>query len=116
MDHLDVVTASQNPDIDDDDINMTLPDGWPVGLNTPKIVVRLRTADYGRNHDPRLRHQDINSIALSCRFTQSLADPNFYLRMDDLAVDLCFDEQWMLYPEAASKAVIEVTAKLSEKY
>jgi len=28
MDHLDVVTAFLNHEIDDDDIYMTLPDGW----------------------------------------------------------------------------------------
>jgi hypothetical protein len=36
MDHLDVVTAFLNPEIDDDDIYMTLTEGWPEGLNAPK--------------------------------------------------------------------------------
>jgi len=35
-DHLDVVTAFLNPEIDDDDIYMTLPEGWPEGLNHPQ--------------------------------------------------------------------------------
>jgi len=39
MDHLDVVTACLSPDVDDDDIYMTLPKGWPEGLNTPTIIV-----------------------------------------------------------------------------
>jgi len=47
MDHLDVVTAFLNPEIDDDNIYMTLPEGWPEGLNAPKIMVRLRKALYG---------------------------------------------------------------------
>jgi hypothetical protein len=39
IDHLDVVTAFLNPAIDDDDIYMTLPDGWPEGRNEPTMVV-----------------------------------------------------------------------------
>jgi len=36
MDHLDVVTAFLNPEIDDDDIYMTLPKGWPECHGTGK--------------------------------------------------------------------------------
>jgi len=39
IDHLDVVTAFLNPEIDDDDIYITLPKGWPEGPNTATIVV-----------------------------------------------------------------------------
>jgi hypothetical protein len=39
IDHLDVVTAFLNPEVDDDDIYMTLPEGWPESLNAPAIVV-----------------------------------------------------------------------------
>jgi esterase/lipase superfamily enzyme len=46
MDNLDVVTAVLNPEIDDDDIYMYLPQDWPEGLNPPKIIVRLRKALY----------------------------------------------------------------------
>jgi hypothetical protein len=52
MDHLDVVTASLNPEIDDNDIYMTLPEGWPEGHNAPKIIVRLRKAQYGLKQAP----------------------------------------------------------------
>jgi hypothetical protein len=62
MDHLDVVTAFLNPEIDDDDIYMTLPEGWPEGLNAPKIIVRLRKALYGLKQAPRLWHDDINAL------------------------------------------------------
>ena len=44
MDHLDVDTAFLNPEIDDDDIYMTLQEGWQECLNAPKILVRLRKA------------------------------------------------------------------------
>ena len=52
IDHLDVVTAFLNPKIDDDDIYMTLPDGWHEGLNAPTIVVRLKKALYGLKQAP----------------------------------------------------------------
>jgi hypothetical protein len=115
MDHLDVVTAFLNPEIDDDDIYMTLPDGWPEGSNAPKIVVRLRKAIYGLNQAPRLWHDDINAFLLSFGFTQSLADPNLYLHSDDIMILLYVDDISMSYPQAAAKAAIEVKAKLSQK-
>jgi len=54
MEHLDVVTTFLNPKIYDDDIYMTLPEGWPKGLNTPKIIVSYRKALYGLKQAPRL--------------------------------------------------------------
>jgi len=60
MEHLDVVTAFLNPEINEDDIYMTLPEGWPEGLNAPKIIFRLRKALYGLTQAPRLWHNDIN--------------------------------------------------------
>jgi hypothetical protein len=47
---------------------------------------------------------------------QSLADPNLYLSSDVFLMLLCVDGISMLYPEDATKAVIEVKARLSEKY
>jgi len=70
MNHLDGVTAFLNPEIDDDDIYMTLPDGWPEGLKAPKIIVRLRKALYSLKQAPRLWHDDINAFLLSLGFTQ----------------------------------------------
>ena len=116
MDHLHVVTAFLNPEIDDDDIYMTLPDGWPEGLNAPKIIVRLRKALYGLKQAPRLWHDNINAFLLSLGFTQSSADPNLYLRSDSILILLYLDDISMSYPEAATKAAIEVKVKLSEKY
>jgi hypothetical protein len=34
-----IVTAFQNPEIDKEDICMTLPGGWPEGSNMPRMVV-----------------------------------------------------------------------------
>ena len=53
MDHLLKVTPFPNLEIDDDDIYMTLPEGWPEGLNTPKICIRLRKSLYGLEQAPR---------------------------------------------------------------
>jgi hypothetical protein len=54
IDHLDVVTAFLDPEVDDDDIYMTLPEGWPEGLTAPTIVIRLKKALYGLKQAPRL--------------------------------------------------------------
>jgi len=42
--HLDVVLAVLNPTIDNDDINVSLPEGSPEGVSTPKIIYRLSKA------------------------------------------------------------------------
>jgi hypothetical protein len=86
MDHLNVVTAFLNPEIDNNDIYMTLPEGWPEGHNAPKIIVRLRKALYGLKQAPRLWHDVINAFLHSLGFTQSLADPNLYLRSDGILI------------------------------
>jgi len=61
--------AFLNPEIDDDDIYMTLPAGWPEGLNTPKIIVSLRKALYGFKQASQLWHDDISTFLLSLGFT-----------------------------------------------
>jgi hypothetical protein len=53
---------------------------------------------------------------LSLEFKQSLANPNLYLRSDGILMLLYVDDVSMLYPEDATKAAIEVKARLSEKY
>jgi len=116
MDQLDEVAAFLNPEIDDDDIYMTLPEGWPEGLNAPKIIVRLRKALYGLEQAPRIWHDDIDAFQLSLGFTQHSADPNLYLRSDGILLLLYVDDISMSYSQAAAKAAIEVKAKLSEKY
>jgi len=116
MDRLDVVTAFLNPEIDNDDIYKTLPEGWPEGLNAPKIIVRLRKALYGLKQAPRLWHDDINAFLLSLGFTQFSADPDLYLHSDGILILRYVDDISMSCPETAAQAAIEVEAKLSEKY
>jgi len=114
MDHLDVVVVFLNPEIDDDDIYMTLPEGWPEGSNAPKIVVGLRRALYCLKQAPRLWRDDINAFLLSLGFTQTSADPNLYLRSDGILILLYVDDISMSFAEAATQLAIEVKAKLSE--
>jgi hypothetical protein len=116
MNHFDVVTAFLNPEIDEDYIYMTLPEGLQEGLNAPQIIVRLRKAPYGLIHAPRIWHDDINVFLLSDGFTQSSADPNFYLRSEGILIVLYVDDISMSYLDSATKAAIKVKAKLSEKY
>jgi len=116
MDHLVVVTAFQNPEIDDDNIYMNWPERWPERLNAPKIILRLRKALYGLNKAPQLWHDDINAFLLSFWFTQCFADPDLYLRSYGILILLYVDDISMSCPETATKAAIKVKAKLLEKY
>jgi len=116
MDRLDIITAFLNPDIDNDDIYMTLTEGWPEGLNAPKIIIRLRKALYGPKQAPRLWHDNINASLLSLGFTQSLANPNPYLQSDGILILVYVHDISMSYPKAMTKAAIEVNAKLSEQF
>jgi len=95
---------------------MTLPEGWPLGLNARKIIVRLRQALYGLKQAPWLWHDDINAFLLSLGFTQSSADLNLYPRSDGILVLLYVYHISMSYLVAAAKAAIEVKAKLSGEY
>jgi hypothetical protein len=44
IDNSAVVTAFLNPEVDDHDMHLTLPKGYPEGLNAPAFVVRLKKA------------------------------------------------------------------------
>jgi hypothetical protein len=116
MDHLYVVTAFLHPEINCDDIFMTLPEGWPEGLTAPKIIVRLRKALYSLQQAPWLWHNNINAFLLSLGFTQSSANPNLYLHSDGILQLWYVDDISMSYPVTAAKAAFEVKAKLSERY
>jgi len=116
MDHLDVVTTFLNPEIDDDDIYMTLPERWAEGLNACNIIIRLRPALYVLKQAPQVWHDDINAFLLAVGFTQSSADPNRNLHSDCILILLYVDDISMSYPQATAKAAIQVKAKVSEKY
>jgi hypothetical protein len=108
--------AYLNPEVDDDDINMTRPEGWPEGLKTRTIIVRLKQALCGLKQAPQHWQSDINTFLLSLEFTQSQADPNVYLRSNGILTLLSIDNISILYPKHATKAAIKVKARLSEIY
>jgi len=99
IDHMDVVTAFLNPEVDDDDIYMVLPEGWPEGLDahSPPIIVRLRKALYGLKQAPWLWQNNINTFLLFLGFTQSQANPNLYIRSDGILILLYIDDISMMY-------------------
>ena len=79
---MDVVTAFLNPAIDSDNVYMSMPPGieWLDSCLQKTSIVRLLKALYGLKQAPRLWYQNINSFLLSIGFTQSIANPNLYLR------------------------------------
>jgi len=60
-------------------------------------------------------HNDINTFLLSLELIQSQADPNLYLRSDGILMLLYVDDISLLFPKEATKAAIEVKARISEK-
>jgi hypothetical protein len=116
IDHSDVVTSFLNPEVDDDDVYITLPEGWPKGLNTPTIIVRLKKALSGLKQAPRLWNNNITTFVLSLEFTQSQADLNLYLHSECMLMLLYIDDISMLYRKDTTKAAMEVKSWLSEKY
>jgi hypothetical protein len=69
VDHLEVVTALLNPDVDDHNIYTALPKVFPhEDMHKPLILVRLRQAIYGLEQSLCLWHNDINTFLLCLRF------------------------------------------------
>lgn len=62
IDHLDVITAFVNPEVDNPELYMEAPEGWDGGGHeiTAGTVVRLKKALYGLKQAPRLWYGDIN--------------------------------------------------------
>ena len=82
IDHLDVVTAFLNPEADDPEPHMEIPEGWDDGNHDSEITARRvirKKALYGLKQAPRLWYGDINDFLLLVGFTQSKADPNLYI-------------------------------------
>jgi len=116
INHVYVVTACLNPEVDDDDIFIMLSEAWLEGLNTPTIIIQLNNPLYGLKQAPQRWHNDIDTFLLSLQFIQSKADPNLYLRSDGILMLLYVDDISMLYTKDTTKAAIAVKARLSEKY
>jgi hypothetical protein len=109
-----VVTAFFNLEVDDYDIYMSLPECCEEVLNAPMIVVRINDAQYTIKQDQRLWHNNLIIFWLSLEFTQSVANPNLYLRGNGILMLLYAEHLSMLYPEEVTKAEIDIKASLSE--
>jgi len=110
IDHLDVVTAFLNPDVDDDIQFMELPEGWPEhgpnGGPDEVTVIRLWTALHGLKLAPHLWYWHINTFLLSLGFIQSEADRNHHLRnLGKRLLLLHVDDMLMAYAPTAAKEV-----------
>jgi hypothetical protein len=122
IDHMDVVTAFLNPEVDDPDLYMAIPEGWDSGKDgiSAGSIVRLQKALYGLKQAPRLWYQDIDEfLRLSLNFVQSHADPNVYVYGKGKArmlLLLYVDDMSMAYSKAMSAAAADIKAKLGIKY
>jgi len=125
INHLDVVTAFLNPDVDDDALLMELPEGWPhmEGLmddcpeGEDSAVVWLRKALHGLKQAPHLCDRHINAFLLYLDFLQSEADPNLYIRnKSSILLLLYVDDMLLTYPPQAIKEVEVIKTALAATY
>ena len=130
---MDVVTAFLNPEVDDPDLYMAIPEGWDSssssngstgsGGNSSEFsassIVRLRKALYGLKQAPRLWYKDIDEFLRSLEFVQSHADPNVYIHgkaNTRMLLLLYVDDISLAYPRAVAVAAAAIKAKLAAKY
>ena len=101
IDYMDVTTAFLNPEIDWDEVYMSLPPGmeWidTKLYNQGVHIVRLRKALYGLRQALKLWLDEINGFLLSIGFKPSSADLNLYIKgsvllllyVDDMIIIVC---------------------------
>jgi len=116
VDHMDMVTAFLNPQIDRDNIYMEMPLGIDWLLSNGNIssgstssgsvlsggALIIQKAFYGLKQAPRLSYKDIDGYLESIGFRQSPEDPNLYaqqgvllvLYVDDLLIAHNGTEGW----------------------
>jgi len=117
-DHLDVVTAFLNPEIDKV-IFTELPEGidWLSESNTPRTgFLRLNKTLYGLKQAPRLWHQSIDGFLLSIGFHQASADHNVYICNQGVMLLLYVDDIQLLYAKSAKSRAIDVKESLMRQY
>jgi len=118
-DHLDVVTAFLNSEIDKV-VFAELPEGidWLSKSNTPRTgFLRLNLkALYGLKQAPRLWHQSIDGFLLSIGFHKASADYNLYIYNQGVMLLLYVDNIQLLYAESAKSRAIDVKETLIRQY
>jgi len=107
VDHVDVVTAFLNPDIDRKDVYMLLPPGFPeMRPDLAYSTVVLKKALYGLKQAPRLWYKAIDSLLLSMGFSKSNAEPNLYIQPNFYLI-LYVDDMLMVYADPGKAKVIK---------
>jgi len=121
IDHLDVVTAFLNPEINTE-VYMQLPEGieWlePIAMlsSNRDHFLRLNKVLYGLQQAPRLWHQEIDGFLQSIRFHRSHADVSLYIRNDGVLILLYVDDILVFYADEASEKALEVKQRLMLQY
>ena len=127
IDHMDVATAFLNPEVDDPDLFMEIPEGWDSGDVSESgtgmaagSIVRLNKALYGLKQAPRLWYKDIDGFLVkSLNFAQSNADPNLYIHGQGnmrVLLLLYVGDMSIAYPSTAATIAKEIKRSLAEKY
>jgi transposase InsO family protein len=116
IDHMDVKSAFLNPEIDNDNVYMSLPQGIEeVDPSLSSSTVRLRKALYGLKQAPKLWYDNINQFLLSLEFTQSTADPNLYIT-DKALLLLYVDDILIIHTKQHGSRGDEIKRQLNERY
>jgi len=115
-DHLDVVTAFLNPEIDKV-VYAELPEGIDWLSESPRTgFLRLNKALYGLMQAPRLWHQSIDGFLLSIGFHKASADHNLYICNQGVMLLLYVDDIQLLYAESTKSRAIDVKESLMCQY
>jgi len=114
IDHVDIITAFLNPEIDRQNVFMSLPDGFKeLRPELEYSVVNLKKALYCLKQAPCLWYKAIDSLLVSMGFRRSTAEPNLYLKTD-FYILLYVDDMLMVYTDA--KTANEIKSCLNKAY
>ena len=121
IDHLDVVTAFLNPEIDTE-VYMQLPEGieWlestAILSSNRNCFLHLNKALYSLRQAPRLWHQEIDGFLQSIGFHCSHPDISLYIRNNRVLILLYVNDILVFYAEEASEKAQEVKQRLMLQY
>ena len=107
VDHVNVVTAILNPDIDRKDVYMLLSPGFPeLRPDLAYSTVVLKKVQYGLKQAPRLWYKAIDFLLLSIRFSKSNAKPNLYIQPNFYLI-LYVNDMLIVYADPRKAKVIK---------
>jgi len=117
IDHLDVVTAFLNPEIDAE-VYMQQPDGidWLEPTTSELSILHLNKALYSLRQAPHLWHKASDGFLISIGFVRSNAHQNFYIRSDGVLLLLYADDMLVAYADGSSERAIDVKNALMKQY